>query len=296
MMGRLVGIACGIALMGACISFGGAEVSIDPVGLAEKGPFVGGLVTVRVFDATLTPTDEGPGEGTIGDDGFWQVDDVRVSGELMRVEVQGAWLDETTGQVSDDVGRLRAYMPSIGFDPCVNVMGHLSSWRFEELVAGGGDPMEQMIQAVDDVLTALDLPGQAASMGWDVQLRDDTAEGEALLMLSAMVQQGRSVDGAQRLLDDLGQDLADGTLDDLELLAALEASAFTVDPDRVGANLMAHWATFEDDSEAPDFSDMLQAWIERRDPDGDCVGTAQEILDGTDPDVADGDCRTEVPQ
>ncbi len=290
MAGRLATIACGIALTGGCISVGDPTILLDLEGVAEKGPFVGGLVTIRVLDETLAPVDDVPAQGTIGSDGIWEVQEVELSGSWIRIEAQGAWFDETRGVPTDDLGRLHTYAPIVAFDASVNVMGHLASWRFEELVRGGGDPSDLLPQAVDDVLAALDLPDKAASMGWDVRLHDDTTEGEALLMLSAMVQQGRSAGQVQALLDELGQDLADGVVDEPALMAALEAGAFALDPDGVRANLMTYWASFDDDTEAPDFSDMLEDWKALRDPDADCVGSAQEAIDGTDPDVSDGGC------
>jgi hypothetical protein len=260
-----------------------SETSLS--GAAQKGPYLSGATVVAYeLDPGVQQTGRSYTTTVTTDDGSWAIDGAALSGGAVLLTADGFYLDETTGQRSSGRLALRTYAP-VGDTAHVTVLGHLAAPRVEVLVAGGADVTAALDQADADVLAALSLPGGASGHG--TTLLDDDAAGATLLLLSSLVQHGLDVAGVTEALARLAGDLADGDVDEPELLAALEDAAFALRPADVQQHLVDHYATLGETVSPPDPADALEAFRAARDPDGDCVGSAREALDGTDPAVAD---------
>lgn len=228
--------------------------TIDLQGVVHKGPFIaGGTVTVSSLGTSgtisqrLLSTTTGSNLGNFS--GAITID------QAVLIEANGRFFDEVhdstiTTAISLDavvqVGSANSQTAN------VNVLTHLAAQRTLALMANGSTAQSAINQSRDEVLLALEYiatPPQLSVLS-TVSLfsaAQDDPDSAYLVTLSALISQRAFdisrefgtdfVSELQFLLDELAQDLADGSADNKAVLNSVRDAAYYIDPDWVMSSL-----------------------------------------------------------
>lgn len=226
----------------------GDPVRVDLQGAVNKGPFVlGSSLDISPLDAEGNPTGEVFQTSTISDLGEFAIS-FETTG-LVRIEGDGFYYNEVTGELSDAPITLRALYEVTAAgeqDAFVNLVTHLSHERILKLIGDGMTPADATAQAETELRTGLAV-GPAdldiVQQGVDLNINGGDDLGNAyLLAVSSVLAQAAieragpdgSVDAAlQELVNGISVDLqADGELSTATIDALSDAES-ALDPERV---------------------------------------------------------------
>lgn len=233
-------------------------------GVVQKGPLtMGSSVSINELNpVTMVPLGTSYNFEIRDDYGSFQPANTVFKQRLLEATATGYYLDELTGQVSDDTVTLRG-MSDLSVDRAINVnlLTDLSNARIRTLITQPSGPMlfsAARAQAQREVLAAFSIYNSAellaggtqpASFG-ELDLSKNRNADQMLTALSAVVTQiGVTGSGITRFINQFEKDLADdGLINNSPKFAAplapqLSAAYKAVDFDRLAANLNRFYTT-----------------------------------------------------
>ena len=233
-------------------------------GVVQKGPLtVGSSVSINELNpVTMVPLGTSYNFEIRDDFGSFQPANTVFKQRLLEATATGYYLDELTGQVSDDTVTLRG-MSDLSVDRAINVnlLTDLSNARIRTLITQPSGPMvfsAARAQAQREVLAAFSIYNSAELLAGGTQpanfseldLSKNRNADQMLTAVSAVVTQiGVTGGGITRFINQFEKDLADDGLINnspkfsLPLAPQLSAAYKAVDFDRLAANLNNFYTT-----------------------------------------------------
>lgn len=273
--------AISLGLMAACGGGGGGGngnnggSSNDPpaptfraeAGVAQKGPLINGsTVTVQELDSALSPTGRQFSYQVTSDLGTFSPTST-FNSPYLGVNATGYYFDEVLGAVSAGPVTLNSYNDlSADSTLNVNLLTTLAYQRVKNLMTNGGLTFAAArAQAEGEVLKALNVPMGSYGAFGTLDLKGSGDGDRLLAAVSGLFVNGNRAGTLSTLINNFQSDLgANGTLTNAATKAALAASARTLNPTVVAANLTSRYASLGVSLSAAD----LAPWI---DSDGDGV-------------------------
>jgi len=236
-------------------------------GVAQKGPLISGsTVTVQELDSALSPTGRQFSYQISSDLGTFAPTST-FNSQYLGVNATGYYFDEVLGAVSTGPVTLNSYN-DLATDSTLNInlLTTLAYQRVKNLMTNSGMTFAAArTQAEGEVLGALNVPmGNYGSFS-TLDLKGSGDGDRLLAVVSSLFVNGNHAGNLSTLINTFQSDLgANGTITNPATKAALAASAATLNPSVVAANLTARYASLGVAFNASD----LAPWI---DSDGDGV-------------------------
>ena len=294
---RAVALSGSVIMLTACGGGDNSSSQIDSKpashGRAQKGPYqTGSPVTLYELDANgghtgRTASTQVESDGQFTFNAPW-------TGPT-ELEVTGHYFDESNGIMSDQPGRLTAWIDLPATDiTCINLFTHLVAARMQVLMASGEAFESAQGIAHDELRTLFDL----VAVNSHELARLDLSDGQSanaidnanlLLFSTALLSAGIDQTGIDAFYSDFADD---ARLNGVALPQWIRTSVYagTVDLDQVKITL----ETLDGVEQAPGFDDLnstFPSWVTLEgDLDGDGLSDPQEVLlHGSDPLLADTD-------
>lgn len=209
-------------------------------GVAQKGPLIlGSTVTAQELTAALVPNGKQYSYQTNSDLGVFNPTSAFTS-PYIGLSATGYYFDEVTNALSGGTITLNAY-GDLGANPVLNVnlLTTLAYQRIETLVKAGSSFTAAQTQAEHEVLSGLGIVGADSDLRFGkLDLSKGTSGDKLLAAVSSLFVNGNNSANLASLIANFQSDLAsDGVIDSTSVRATLLASAQTLNPASVAANL-----------------------------------------------------------
>lgn len=237
-------------------------------GVAQKGPLIkGSTVTAQELNSSLSPTGRQYTYQINSDLGTFSPSSIFGS-QYIGLTAQGYYFDEVKNAISDSTITLNAVDDlSANGILNVNLLTTLAYQRIQNLVTKQGMTVSAaQTQAENEVLAALNIPnGSSYGNFGSLDLSKSGTGDQILAAVSSLFVYGNTSGQLAQLIANFQSDLADnGVIDSSATKAALAASAKSLNPTAVAANLTQEFSSQGVSITASNISN----WI---DQDGDGV-------------------------
>lgn len=180
-------------------------------GKVEKGPFVrGSSISVQPLDESMNATGSIFNGEIIDNTGAFDVGQIELASQLVRITANGYYFNEVTGQLSSGQLHLVALADaSIKKSINVNIITHLKAARVKKLVASGSKFADADRQAQKELLTQFGMQSfdEAVTNTQGITSGDDGAG--VIIAISSLILNNRTDAEITELLSTLSEDLAD---------------------------------------------------------------------------------------
>ena len=248
-----------------CESFGGDNVvggSYSISGAIQKGPFVqGSTITIQPLNSNLKPIGQMYTTQTTNDAGMFEMDGV--NSKYAEIIATGYYYDEVEGKISASPLTLRSIADlKDGAQTNVNILTSLTYNRIKNLVTNNGKGIsEAQEQAEKELYTALGIPENLhPSVSCGAMNIANNGEGDGLLLvISAILQEGRTTGELTEYISKFAADLADDGQVAQTLLDKfnLDGQHLLRFEGRIKDNLKARYESLGIECNVPEFSQYL---------------------------------------
>ena len=256
------------ALMSAfvgCESLGGDDVvggSYNMSGAIQKGPFVqGSNITIQPLNSKLKPIGQMYTTLTTNDAGMFEMEGV--NSKYAEIIATGYYYDEVEGKISASPLTLRSIADlKDGTQTNVNILTSLTYNRIKNLVTNNGKGIsEAQEQAEKELYTALGIPTELQpNVSCGAMNIANNGEGDGLLLvISAILQEGRTTGELTEYISKFAADLADDGQVAQTLLDKfnLDGQHLLRFEGRIKENLEARYKSLGIECNVPEFSQYL---------------------------------------
>ena len=248
-----------------CESLGGDDVvggSYNMSGAIQKGPFVQGSdITIQPLNKKLKPIGQMYTTQTTNDAGMFEMDGV--NSKYAEIIATGYYYDEVEGKISASPLTLRSIADlKDGTQTNVNLLTSLTYNRIKNLVANEGKGIsEAQEQAEKELYTALGIPAELQpNVSCGAMNIANNGEGDGLLLvISAVLQEGRTTGELTEYISKFAADLADDGQVAQTLLDKfnLDGQHLLRFEGRIKENLEARYESLGIECNIPEFSQYL---------------------------------------
>ena len=238
----------------------GGSYSIS--GAIQKGPFVqGSIITIQPLNSNLKPIGQMYTTQTTNDAGMFEMDGV--NSKYAEIIATGYYYDEVEGKISASPLTLRSIADlKDGAQTNVNLLTSLTYNRIKNLVTNDGKGIsEAQEQAEKELYTALGIPENLhPSVSCGAMNIANNGEGDGLLLvISAILQEGRTTGELTEYISKFAADLADDGQVTQTLLDKfnLDGQHLLRFESRIKENLEARYESLGIECNVPEFSQYL---------------------------------------
>ena len=238
----------------------GGSYSIS--GAIQKGPFVqGSTITIQPLNSNLKPIGQMYTTQTTNDAGMFEMDGV--NSKYAEIIATGYYYDEVEGKISASPLTLRSIADlKDGAQTNVNLLTTLAYNRIKHLVSNeGNDISKAQSLAEKELFIALGIPSYVRpDVRFGTMNIADNGEGDGLLLvISAVLQEGRSVGELSEYISKFAADLADDGRVEQTLLDKfnLDGQHLLRFEGRIKENLEARYESLGIECNIPEFSQYL---------------------------------------
>ncbi len=238
----------------------GGSYSIS--GAIQKGPFVqGSIITIQPLNSNLKPIGQMYTTQTTNDAGMFEMEGV--NSKYAEIIATGYYYDEVEGKISASPLTLRSIADlKDGAQTNVNLLTSLTYNRIKNLVTNDGKGIsEAQEQAEKELYTALDIPENLhPSVSCGAMNIANNGEGDGLLLvISAILQEGRTTGELTEYISKFATDLADDGQVAQTLLDKfnLDGQHLLRFEGRIKDNLKARYESLGIECNVPEFSQYL---------------------------------------
>jgi len=226
--------------------------SVD--GSVQKGPFqLGSAISIQTLNKSLEPTGSVFNTLTSDDFGGFSLHS-KIPERYVEIQAKGFYFNECAGTTPSSEITLRTYADLSSTNAVhINVLTAIAHQRIKALVGSGMTFEAAQEKAEKEILDIFGLTAVAGMHFSGYNLESNGSDASLLLAISSTFQQGRSVAALQLFLADLATDLADGSMDNADLVSQIRAGAEAVVPATVIANLQNYYSGRGKTIAVPDF-------------------------------------------
>ena len=251
--------------MAGCESLGDGDVvggSYSINGAIQKGPFIqGSSITIQPLNKHLKPNGQMYTTQTTNDAGMFEMDGV--NSKYAEIIATGYYFDEVEGKISASPLTLRSIADlKDGTQTNVNLLTSLTYNRIKNLVTNEGKGIsEAQEQAEKELYTALGIPAELQpNVSCGAMNIANNGEGDGLLLvISAVLQEGRTTGELTEYISKFSTDLADDGMVETALLEKfnLDGQHLVRFEGRIKENLEARYESLGIECNVPEFSQYL---------------------------------------
>jgi len=236
--------------------------SVD--GVIQKGPFINGSsVTLYELSDSLVATGK-VYDAQISDNyGSFQIDDITLSSQYVKLKADGFYFNEVTGKNS--ASRITLYALSDLENKStvnVNILSHLEYQRVEYLISKGLTFESAKKQAETEVLKFFSIIKEDIQSSESLNISDAGEDNAILLALSVIIQGYRNEADLSDLLANIISDFKnDGVLNSQELGTLLINDAKLLDLPTIRKNMEDKYALLDNGAVIPDFEKYVNQFV-----------------------------------
>ena len=248
-----------------CESLGDGDVvggSYSINGAIQKGPFIqGSNITIQPLNENLKPIGQMYTTQTTNDAGMFEMEGV--NSKYAEIIATGYYYDEVEGKISASPLTLRSIADlKDGAQTNVNLLTSLTYNRIKNLVTNEGKGIsEAQEQAEKELYTALGIPAELQpNVSCGAMNIANNGEGDGLLLvISAVLQEGRTTGELTEYISKFSTDLADDGMVETALLEKfnLDGQHLLRFEGRIKDNLKARYESLGIECTVPEFSQYL---------------------------------------
>lgn len=233
-------------------------------GSVQKGPFLSGSsITAYDLNSDLTPTGKTYNAQTKNHQGDFDLSNLDLSSNLVRLRADGFYYNEVLGQAS--TSQITLYALSDLKDRSsvnVNLLTSLEKPRVENLMASGATFSAAKQQAQKEILALFNISNSGMSNSEDLNIALSGEANAKLLAMTSILQGYRTEGELTELLSNIGEDMrTDGVLSNKALSSELINHALFLDTASVKTNLTKRYQAVGSTSSVPNFGTYLNQFL-----------------------------------
>ncbi len=236
------------------------------LGYAQKGPLINGS-SVTVYDllADISPTGKTFNSQITDNKGTFQLSDILLSSEYVRLRADGFYFNEISGQQSAEQITLYAISDISGkTDINVNILTDLERLRVEYLVKQGKSFADSKAQAQKEVLDIFNIEKSDVKTSENLNISQYGDDNGILLAISSILQGYRTESELTELLSNIRNDIKeDGTLNSSALGSDLINHAILLDTISIRNNLTNRFNDLGAPANIPYFGKFIANFISK---------------------------------
>jgi hypothetical protein len=236
------------------------------VGYAQKGPFLNGSsVTVYDLQSDLSPTGKSYNSQITDNKGTFQLSNISLSSNYIRIRADGFYYNEISGQQSATQITLYALSDITGkSDINVNILTDLEKSRVEYLMKNGKSFADSKIQAQKEILAIFNIEKSDIKTSENLNISESGDDNGILLAISSILQGYRSESEMTELLSNISNDLKeDGILNSGTLGSDLINHAIILDTTSIKNNLAKRYSDIGATVSIPEFGKYIANFISK---------------------------------
>ncbi len=223
-------------------------------GISQKGPFAeGSNVTIYELNEKLEKT-KNTFKGKTDSKGYFEIEVDELASPYIMLKVNGRYFNEVSGTLSSVPITLNALADvSEESEANINALTHLEHERVLKLVRSGKDFEAAKQQAQKEVLGALGISVSGLINSESMNILGSSASDSVLLLVSILLQGGRTAGELVHLLTDFGSEIRDSGSVGESVKAHVSDGLRDVDMGKVSENIK----DLSPDAKVPDISPFL---------------------------------------
>ncbi len=223
-------------------------------GISQKGPFAeGSNVTIYELNEKLEKTKK-VFKGKTDSKGYFEIEVDELASPYIMLKVNGRYFNEVSGELSSVPITLNAVADvSEESEANINALTHLEHERVLKLVKSGKDFEAAKQQAQREVLGALGISVSGLINSESMNILGSSASDSVLLLVSILLQGGRTAGELVHLLTDFGGEIRDSGSVSESVKASVSEGLRDVDMGKVSENIK----DLSPDAKVPDISPFL---------------------------------------
>jgi len=237
-------------------------------GVIQKGPFINGSsITLYELSDSLVATGKVYDAQILDNKGSFQINDIILSSQYVRLKADGFYFNEVTGKNS--ASRITLYALSDLENKStvnVNILSHLEYQRVEYLISTGLTFDAAKKQAEGEVLSIFSITKEDIQSSEFLNISDAGEDNAILLAISVIIQGYRNEADLSDLMANIITDFKnDGTLNNQELGTLLINDAKLLDLPSIRKNMEDKYALLDNGAVIPDFEKFVNQFVNNTD-------------------------------